>query len=264
MCRFAYYLHRFLLNAKLDISRFMDEKDLLSIGETAEMLGVSIATLRRWDESGRFFSLRDTSTGNRRYSRKVVETYLNDLLKIATDWISSGIEIPSMYYCDNSALFQSRLQKMQNELINTSDEKIKSIAPLVVAVAGEVGNNSFDHNLGQWPDIAGIFFGYDLNKRQIVLADRGQGILQTLKRIRPSLIDDKTALEVAFTEIISGRDPEERGNGLKFVKSVVIKNLIGLSFQTGNAQLELKRDSSDLNLKLAQNYYRGCIASITF
>ncbi|MEK7113477.1 MAG: hypothetical protein AAB873_01480 [Patescibacteria group bacterium] len=134
----------------------------------------------------------------------------------------------------------------------------------MVAVAGEIGNNSFDHNLGQWPDIAGIFFGYDLNKRQIVLADRGQGILQTLKRIRPSLIDDKSALEVAFTEIISGREPEERGNGLKFVRSVVTKNLIGLSFQSGNGELELKRDSSNLNLKQAPNYYRGCIALISY
>lgn len=240
------------------------DKDLISIGETAEMLGVSIATLRRWDENSRFSSVRDTPTGNRRYSRKAVETYLNDLLKLATDWISSGIEIPSVYYCDNSALFQARLQKMQNELVKVENEEIKKIFPLVVAVAGEIGNNSFDHNLGQWPDIAGIFFGYDLNKRQIVLADRGQGILQTLKRIRPSLVDDKTALGVAFTEIISGREPEERGNGLKFVKNVVIKNLIGLSFQSGNAELELRRDSSDLRLKLAQNYYRGCIASITF
>src|SRR3989338_2609506 len=117
------------------------EKDLISIGEAAEILGVSIATLRRWDENGRFPSVRDTPTGNRRYYKKTIEIYLNDLLKLAIDWISSGIEIPSIYYCDNSSLFQSRLQKMQNELINTSDEKIKSIAPLVVAVAGEVGNN---------------------------------------------------------------------------------------------------------------------------
>lgn len=88
------------------------------------------------------------------------------------------------------------------------------------------------------------------------MADRGQGVLQTLKRIRPNLIDDKKALEVAFTEIISGREPEERGNGLKFVRNVVTKNLIRLYFQSGNAQLELKRDSSDLHLRLAQNFSR--------
>jgi len=240
------------------------EKDLISISEAAEMLGVSINTLRNWDDNGRFPSLRDAPAGHRRYSKKAIEIYLNDLLQLATDWISSGIVIPLGYYCDNSALFQARLQKMQNLLAQSNNEEIKKIFPLIVAVAGEIGNNSFDHNLGQWPDIAGIFFGYDLNKRQIVLADRGQGILQTLKRIRPDLVDDKKALEVAFTEIISGREPEERGNGLKFVRNVVTKNLIGLFFQSGNAQLELKRDSSDLNLKQALNYYRGCIALISF
>ncbi len=240
------------------------DKDLITIGEAAEMIGITVTTLRRWDESGRLVSIRKTPTGIRRYSRKVIETYLNDLLQLATDWISSGIEIPSKYFCENSAVFQARLQKMQNELAIIKNEEIEKIFPLVVAVAGEIGNNSFDHNLGQWPDIAGIFFGYDINKRQIILADRGQGILQTLKRIRPNLIDDKEALKMAFTEIVSGREPEERGNGLKFVRNVVTKNSIGLSFQSGNAQLELKRDSSDLNLKLAQNYYRGCIALIVY
>lgn len=243
----------------------MNKKDeLIPIGEAAEMLGVSIDTLRRWDENGLFPSLRDTPTSNRRYSKKAIETYLNNLLQLATDWISSGIEIPSIYYCENSSVFQARLQRMQNELAKIDNEEIKKIFPLVVAVAGEIGNNSFDHNLGNWPDIPGIFFGYDINKRQVILADRGQGILKTLKRIRPNLIDDRNALEVAFTEIISGRNPEDRGNGLKFVKSVVTKNLIGLSFQSGNAELELKRDNSDLHLKIAQNYYRGCIASIIF
>ena len=240
------------------------DKDLISIGEAAEMLGISVDTLRRWDESGRLPSMRETPTSIRRYSQKAIETYVNDLLRLATDWISSGTEVPSKYLCENSAVFQARLQKMQNELAVTKNEEIEKIFPLVVAVAGEIGNNSFDHNLGQWPDVAGIFFGYDINKRQIVLADRGQGILQTLKRARPNLIDDREALKVAFTEIVSGRAPEERGNGLKFVRNVVTKNLIGLSFQSGNAQLELKRDSSDLNLKLSQNYYRGCIALITY
>jgi|SRR3989338_1914749 len=242
----------------------MDENDLISIRETAEMLDISVDTLRRWDESGRFPSIRNSPTGHRFYSKKAVEIYLNNLLKIATDWISAGIDLPTHFYCSNSSILQSRLIRMQNELEKINDSEIKSIFPLVVAVAGEIGNNSFDHNLGNWPDIPGIFFGYDLSKRQVVLADRGQGILQTLKRVRPSLIDDQEALKVAFTEIISGRAPEERGNGLKFVKQVVTESLLALSFQSGNALLELKKDSSDLNIKNAGNYYRGCIAFITF
>ena len=239
-------------------------KDLIPIGQAAEMLDISIDTLRRWSESGRFPSVRKTPTGNRYFSKKAIEIYLNNLLTLATEWISSGGELPSHFYCPNSAVFQTRLQRMQDELIKILNPEIQKIVPLVVAVAGEIGNNSFDHNLGNWPDIPGIFFGYDLNKRQIVLADRGQGILKTLKQVRPSLIDDKKALEVAFTEIITGRAPEERGNGLKFVKAVVIKSLIGLSFQSGSAQLKLERDNEDMHIEDAQKYYRGCIAFITF
>jgi len=242
----------------------IDEKDLISIREAAEIIGVSVDTLRRWDENGRFPSIRKTSTSHRFYSKKAIKVYLSDLFKMATDWISSGIDFPTHFYCPNSSILQSRLTRMQNELEKIKDEEIKKFFPLVVAVSGEIGNNSFDHNLGNWPDTPGIFFGYDLNKRQIVLADRGQGILKTLKRVLPELIDDKEALRIAFTEIISGRAPEERGNGLKFVKQVVTKSLLGLSFQSGNAELELKKNNSDLNIKTAGNYFRGCIAFITF
>lgn len=242
----------------------MDEKDLISIREASEILDVSIDTLRRWDENGRFISVRNTPLGHRFYSKRAIQIYLNDLLKMAVDWISSGVDFPEHFYCPNSSILQARLSRMQNDLEKIENEEIKKIFPLVVAVAGEIGNNSFDHNLGNWPDTPGIFFGYDLNKRQVVLADRGQGILQTLKRVRPELIDDKEALKVAFTEIVSGRAPEERGNGLKFVKQVVTKSLLGLSFQSGNAELELKKDNPDLNIKNAGNYFRGCMAFITF
>ena len=240
------------------------EEDLIPISQAAEMLNISIDTLRRWSESGRFPSVRATPTSHRYFSRQAIEIFLNDLFALAKDWISSGGELPAHFYCANSAVFQTRLQKMQDALGKIDDEEIQKIFPLVGAVTGEIGNNSFDHNLGNWPDIPGIFFGYDANKRQVVLADRGQGILSTLKRVRPELIDDKAALKVAFTEIVTGRAPEQRGNGLKFVKQVVTESLMGLSFQTGSAQLKLERDSSDLNIEDAPKYYRGCIALITF
>lgn len=135
---------------------------------------------------------------------------------------------------------------------------------LVVAVAGEIGNNSFDHNLGNWPDTPGVFFGYDIAKKIIVLADRGQGILTTLKRVKPGLDNDQDALRVAFTEILSGRAPEERGNGLKFVRKVVTENPMGLTFQTGDAELELAKDDDDLDIRKSSPRFHGCLALIKF
>jgi len=187
-----------------------------------------------------------------------------DQIELAKKWVFESSDLSADYYCSNSAVFQSRLVRLQEELSGASDEKLKNIFPLIVAVAGEIGNNSFDHNLGNWPDISGILFAYDLSQRQIVLADRGQGILCTLKRSKPSLTNDQEALIAAFTETISGRAPENRGNGLKFVREVIIKNQMQLSFQTGNANLELGYGERDLTIKKVEPVFRGCLAVIKF
>jgi hypothetical protein len=240
----------------------MKNKDLISIGEAAKILGVSIMTLRRWDESERLSSIRKHPQGYRYYRKKDIEFFLSDLFQMARNWTIANKNFPEEFYCQNSAIFQARLVKMENLMMQ--NKKTKKIFPLIVSVAGEIGNNSFDHNLGQWPDTAGIFFGYDLNKRQIVLADRGLGILKTLKRVRPNLKNHAQALKTAFTEIISGRAPENRGNGLKFVRKVISRNPINLFFQTGDAQLKLSGMMSDLKITDSKDNLRGCLALISY
>ena len=132
------------------------------------------------------------------------------------------------------------------------------------SLAGEIGNNSFDHNLGNWPDIPGVLFGYDLNKKEIVLADRGLGILETLKRVRPELSSHQQALKVSFTEIVSGRAPENRGNGLKYVRRIIKEYPINLFFKTGNADLTLQSGDVDLHVATDTTCIQGCLALITF
>jgi len=237
-------------------------KDLITISETAKILGVSIDTLRRWDEKGQLKSIRSDG-GHRYYSKEQIEMFSKDIFKLALNWVLNKSEIPSHFYCSDSSIFQARLVKMSNELAQISDEKIKKNFSLIVAVAGEIGNNSFDHNLGNWRDVPGVFFGFDISKRCVVLADRGQGILQTLRKVRPELPNDSEALIVAFTEIVSGRAPEERGNGLKFVRKVVTKNDMKLFFKTGDAEIEIFNESP-LTIKKSPSSIGGCIALITF
>ena len=234
-----------------------EKEELLSISETAELIGVSIMTLRRWDESGRLVSIRKKEGGNRYYKKQDIEIFLSDLFKLAKDWVLSESDLPESYYCQNSAVFQSRLVKMENLML--ANKIAEDFASRIVSIAGEIGNNSFDHNLALWTDIPGIFFAFDLNKKQIVLADRGMGVFKTLKRVKPEIENDKQALEVAFTEIISGRAPEERGNGLKYVKFIISKNPIDLFFQTGNAILNLNANSSDLKFSDASDNFHGCL-----
>ena len=239
----------------------MNEKDFISIGEASEMLGVSVDTLRRWDKSGRFLAEKSDG-GHRLYSKEKVGIYLKDIFSLAKDWCVNKTEIPENFYCQNSGAFQARLMRMYEEIAKTSS--LEHLSSLILSTAGEIGNNSFDHNIGNWPDVQGIFFGYDISRRQVVLADRGIGVLASLKRVRPNLSTDESALAVAFTEIVSGRAPEERGNGLKFVKKVITENPMGLVFQSGDTEVILHKDDVGLHMKPAQNSIRGCLVYITF
>lgn len=255
--RFLYILHSFCVS---DILPCMDtdKQKNISIGEAAEILGVSIDTLRRWDNSGKF-PAEKTEGGHRLYSRQKIDLYLSDVFTLAEEWCARGGDISERFYCSNSAVFNARLEKMLPEL-----EKNSPITPLLLVVAGEIGNNSFDHNIGNWPDVPGIFFAYDLIKKKIALADRGVGILATLRRVRPELQDNEQALSVAFNEFITGRAPEDRGNGLKLVKRVVRDNPIGLRFQTGDFEASIDKNGDGVLLKPAKNSIRGCLALITF
>ncbi len=240
----------------------MAENNLISISKAAKLLGVSIMTLRRWDESGRLSSVRKQPKGHRYYKKEDIGAFLNDLFKLGREWAVHRAGFPEEFYCQNSAIFQARLAKMQSLMIQKND--LGGLLSLVVSIAGEIGNNSFDHNLGQWPDVPGVFFGYDLNKRQIVLADRGLGVLKTLRRVKPELKDHQQALLTAFTETISGRAPENRGNGLKYVRKIVSENTINLFFQSGNAILKMEGGNQELKITKAGENLHGCLASIAF
>lgn len=236
---------------------------LLSIGQVAKLLNVSIDTLRRWDATGRLPSFRSGPLGHRFYHQSDIDQFLQKIDTIARNWIEAKLpEAPSPdRYCQTRDVFQARLEKLQSELSRLTGIEVVS---LITAVAGEIGNNSFDHNLGNWPDIPGIFFSYSLRDRKVVLSDRGQGILTTLKRVRPELASSSEAIQVAFTETVSGRYPETRGNGLKFVRSIIVKHPFSLYFQTGDAELYLKQGDNELAIQQAKVPISGCFVTISF
>lgn len=184
-----------------------------------------------------------------------------DLIKQANDWVASATPFVAAkeYYCETRDVFQARLDRLLGFLLSNS-ELTENDSYMLSAIVGEIGNNSFDHNLGHWKDIAGIFFGYEFNGRDltIVLADRGQGVLNSLKSVKPELEDDLEALETAFNEKISGRAPEDRGNGLKFVKASIKNMNWHLTFRSGAAQAVL---NEQMNISAAENI-NGCLAII--
>lgn len=239
----------------------MEEK-LLNIGQASEILGVSIDTLRRWDKSGKLAAIRKEGGTHRYYREKDLEIFASDLMRFASEWIQDGVEFPDTFYCPTSSIFNARLTKMEYELMQKPG--FERLYSLIVLIAGEIGDNSFAHNLGKWPDTAGIFFGYDLNKRVIVLADQGLGILETLRQVRPELPNHIAAVEVAFTEFISGRAPERRGNGLKLVREVVTEQPIDLFYASGDAEVRMKGSDKVFRVTRGRRALRGCLAKIEF
>ncbi len=231
------------------------------------MLGVTTTTLRRWDADGTLQAKRQSSASHRYYFEDDIEDFLTKnykyLHKVAVKWSFSKEDeiksIPQRFYCADSSIFRARLSKLEKLL--QDDPKLKEMFSLVTSVAGEIGNNSFDHNIGNWPDIPGIFFGINLPEKMIILADRGQGVLTTLKKVRKNLSNDKDALILAFTEIISGRPTETRGNGLKYVKRIVTEYSMKLWFQSGKDVAIIDKRLSVADVK--QNL-RGCFAILDY
>lgn len=235
------------------------------ISEAAKMLGVSSETLRNWEKSGKLQSER--SSGNQRYySLAYLKKFAVDIKALGLVWAASAIppDLPGEYYCDRLDRFTSRAAKMAADLQQTGKFS-EDLVSLVTLVASEIGDNSFAHNMGNWPDLPGIFYAYDLNKKIIIIADRGRGVKTTLKQVRPSIDSDTEALTVAFTEILSGRNPEKRGNGLKVVRKALESREIGLLFRSGVGMVTIPvKKPGTLAIVMSNQNVRGTYCVILF
>lgn len=181
--------------------------------------------------------------------------------KIAADWALTGDQqlINPDWLCPTRDVFQARQERLLQTLRGTLPD---NSLYLLVGAVGEIGNNSFDHNIGNWRDIAGVIFFIDEEKREIILADRGQGLLATIKRVEPKTVNHLAAMEMAFTKIISGRYPEKRGNGLKYVKNVIESCNLNLKFYSGDAESQV--NSSGLSVKSSSIFIPGTFAVINY
>ncbi|MBI4236838.1 MAG: hypothetical protein HY696_00295 [Deltaproteobacteria bacterium] len=175
---------------------------------------------------------------------------MHDVIQQGLDWYLSPTSTAEVDCCPTRDVFQARLDSYYRSLQHA--QQIEAAA-LLIATIGEIGNNAFDHNLGQWRDQPGCWFAHthDADIEWIVLADRGQGILASLHRVDPTLNTHQAALEAAFERQISGRAPEQRGNGLKFVRRIISGHAQrGLSCMSGDGLLSFGEQTSVLQAAL--------------
>lgn len=237
---------------------------LVSIKKAAKYLGVAETTLRRWHNDGTFTATFVSPGGHRYYSLSDLDRKTKGIFRVAQEWVSAEQPYPPEhdFYCSTSDRFKTRHERMAHEI--DAHPAWQKFGSLISSAAGEIGNNSFDHNLGNWPDVPGAFFAYDLGKRIIVLADRGVGVLATLSFIRPELQTDAAALRVAFTEIITSRVSEHRGNGLKYVRDALTLAGAEVLFQSGDSVLGIKKGEPELKIQKADTSIRGSLSLIKF
>lgn len=130
------------------------------------------------------------------------------------------------------------------------------------AIIGEIGNNTFDHN---WDYAEGHLRGTYLNldgfENVVILADFGRGIRNSLEKVYKTFSDEE-AVKIAFTKQISGRAPEQRGNGLKFVLENVKNKNWSLYFQSGSGCCII--NNGDVMFKNCNFKVIGCISILVF
>lgn len=154
--------------------------------------------------------------------------------KPALSWFDSSKAEQAPSVCETRDLFSARLNHLLQLGLPNED------LSLVISASGEVGNNSFDHNMGQWKDIPGCWFETQStrNRLWVLIADRGQGIYRSLSRVIPDMIDEAIVVKKAFEEQLSGRAPEQRGNGLKFVRQLITDTLDrGIACRSGKGSV---------------------------
>lgn len=164
----------------------------------------------------------------------------------------SSLQKDTDYFCTSRDIFQARLDSY---ILNTGNY-IES------AVIGEIGNNSFDHNW-KFADghMRGTYFNLNFENEYVVLADFGRGIRQSLCSVI-NLNSDLEAVTTGFTKQISGRLPEQRGNGLKFVAETIKNKKWSLYFQTGDACCII--NDGTISFKETEDSIIGCLCILNF
>lgn len=161
-----------------------------------------------------------------------------------------NMNVQELLHCNYRDEFDGRLSKIlqmfRNFGLNSDD------ASLAATLVGELGNNSFDHNLGSWPtDVSGnIILAQNypkLNKIQIIVADPGVGFLGSMKAAYPELNSDLEAIKKGLSGF-TGRINEKRGNGLRLIQKWTIDNFYGtLSIQSGAGLINVNYEGMNKN-----------------
>lgn len=157
---------------------------------------------------------------------------------------SAPTKVSKDYWCFYRDEYKQRTERYFRQMLKKHDF---NYAALLLSALSELGGNSFDHNLGKSKELPGLCFY--ANEAEIFLFDDGQGIRSSLSAVGFSKSTDQEYVDMAMTEVVSGRAPEQRGNGLKLVVNVM-KNLnLGFCLKSGEGLYTCNLDMNNEVIK---------------
>jgi hypothetical protein len=176
-----------------------------------------------------------------------------DIIKNIIKFMENGFEKDTNHFSVTRDIFTARLE---HYIFDTKKY-------LEAAIIGEIGNNTFDHNF-VFKNISqkGVYCDFCFQEKYVVVCDYGRGLKESLASVISNIKNDEEALKIAFTKKISGRSPEQRGNGLKFVLETIQNNNWNLFFQSGNACCEINKNG--IQYKKSNMSISGCLAIMNF
>jgi hypothetical protein len=139
----------------------------------------------------------------------------------------------------------------------TDKDKIVINETIIDTVISDDHNFVFEKNFP-----CGVYCNLSHKQEYVVLADFGMGVRRSLLSVLPVINSDLEAVEIAFTKRISGRSPEQRGNGLKFVSETIRQNNWHLYFQSGNGSCLI--DGQQVKFIGKTPSITGCLAILNF
>lgn len=155
-----------------------------------------------------------------------------------------NLNVQELQHCFYRDEFNARLDRFISMFENFGLDQNE--AQRATSVVGELGNNVFDHNLGNWPTrISGCIIAaqhYPSTKRiEIAVGDPGVGFYGSLKTAFPEIKTDLDAIKKGL-EGNSGRIGEDRGNGLRIIQQWTIQNFSGkVMIHSGNGLIIVGR-----------------------
>lgn len=175
------------------------------------------------------------------FIEKVISQIQKDAIEKNTDRFSKTRDI-----------FEARLQTF----ISRTSKYMES------ALIGEIGNNTFDHNLDYVEGMPrGLYWNSEFEENTVILADFGRGVRKSLENVVKTE-SDVESLKMAFKEHISGRSTEKRGDGLKFILDEIKLKNWQFYFQSGNGCCFA--DKNDVQFTETEKTFFGSFAIIKF